>query len=101
MLKNSRTKTGGFMTWIKVVAWILVIVFAPEQIAWAIDYDWRSIWRTSTAQASNSATIPYAALKSAGFEKQIAFNIKESLGSLQRTQTQSLQFSNDVIIERA
>ncbi|MDD5618547.1 MAG: hypothetical protein PHG69_05580, partial [Candidatus Omnitrophica bacterium] len=105
MISQARTKTGGFKTWMKVVAFIVVAVFAPQQIAWAIDYDWHSIWRSTQVQTQATGAVagvlPYAALKQAGFEKQIAFNIKESLESLRKSDSLSIQFNNNVVVERA
>ena len=88
----------------RVVALIVVAVFAPQQIAWAVDYDWRSMWRASQPQTTVTAAagvLPRAYLKSAGFEKQIAFNVKESLESLRRSNSPAIQFSNNVVVERA
>ncbi|MDD5356115.1 MAG: cysteine peptidase family C39 domain-containing protein, partial [Candidatus Omnitrophica bacterium] len=105
MISQARTKTGGFKTWMRVVALVLVVVFVPQQVAWAVDYDWRSIWRNSQPQAAGSssaalAALPYSAIKSAGFEKQIAFNIKESLDSLRRSGSLSIQFNNNIVVGR-
>ncbi|MFH1622315.1 MAG: cysteine peptidase family C39 domain-containing protein, partial [Candidatus Omnitrophota bacterium] len=104
MISQARTKTGGFKTWIRVVALIVVVIFAPQQIAWAIDYDWHTIWRTqaqsSAAYGAPVMTLPYSALKAAGFEKQIAFNIKESLESLRKSNVQRVQFTDDVVIDK-
>ena len=35
---------SNFKTWIRVVAFILVSVFLPEQVAQAVEYDWLVIW---------------------------------------------------------
>ncbi|MFC1754712.1 hypothetical protein ACFL96_15165, partial [Thermoproteota archaeon] len=106
MIQNARTQTGGFKTWMRVVAIIVLVIFAPQQIAWAIDYDWRTLWNMTTMQnqaagRSQAAVIPYAALKAAGFEKQIAFNIKESLESLLRSNAESVQFTDNIVVQRA
>ncbi|MDD5238021.1 MAG: cysteine peptidase family C39 domain-containing protein, partial [Candidatus Omnitrophica bacterium] len=36
---------SSFKTWIRVVAFIVVAVFLPEQVAQAVEYDWRVLWR--------------------------------------------------------
>ncbi|MDO8748233.1 MAG: cysteine peptidase family C39 domain-containing protein, partial [Candidatus Omnitrophota bacterium] len=41
---------SGFKTWIRVAAFIVVTVFLPEQVSWAIDFDWRVLW-PNTASA--------------------------------------------------
>ncbi len=35
---------SNFKSWIRVVAFIVVAVFLPEQVAQAVEYDWRVIW---------------------------------------------------------
>ena len=36
---------SGFKTWIRIVAFIVVAVFIPEQVAQAVEYDWRVLWQ--------------------------------------------------------
>ena len=35
---------SSFKAWIRVVAFIVVAVFLPEQAAQAVEYDWRVLW---------------------------------------------------------
>ncbi|MDD5281728.1 MAG: cysteine peptidase family C39 domain-containing protein, partial [Candidatus Omnitrophica bacterium] len=35
---------SSFKAWIRVVAFIVVAVFLPEQVAQAVEYDWRILW---------------------------------------------------------
>ncbi|MBU2221113.1 MAG: hypothetical protein KJ722_00710, partial [Candidatus Omnitrophica bacterium] len=35
---------SNFKSWIRVVAFIIVVVFLPEQAAQAVEYDWRVLW---------------------------------------------------------
>ena len=35
---------SSFKAWIRLVAFILVVVFVPEQAAQAAQYDWRILW---------------------------------------------------------
>ncbi|MCX5693772.1 MAG: cysteine peptidase family C39 domain-containing protein [Candidatus Omnitrophica bacterium] len=39
---------SNFKAWIRMVAFILVAVFLPEQVAQAVEYDWRVIWNKPT-----------------------------------------------------
>ncbi|MGD0337037.1 MAG: hypothetical protein ABSB18_08095, partial [Candidatus Omnitrophota bacterium] len=36
---------SSFKNWIRIVAFIVVAVFLPEQVAQAIEYDWRVLWQ--------------------------------------------------------
>ncbi|MDD5119843.1 MAG: cysteine peptidase family C39 domain-containing protein, partial [Candidatus Omnitrophica bacterium] len=40
---------SNFKTWIRVVAFILLAVFLPEQVAQAAEYDWSVIWNKPAA----------------------------------------------------
>ncbi len=40
---------SSFKTWLRVVAFIVVAVFLPEQFAQAMEYDWRVLWRQPNA----------------------------------------------------
>ncbi|MDO8661654.1 MAG: cysteine peptidase family C39 domain-containing protein, partial [Candidatus Omnitrophota bacterium] len=43
--KESKEKFhSSFKTWIRVVAFIVAAVFLPEQVAQAVEYDWRVLW---------------------------------------------------------
>ncbi|MFA5150754.1 MAG: cysteine peptidase family C39 domain-containing protein, partial [Candidatus Omnitrophota bacterium] len=35
---------SSFKAWIRVVAFVVVAVFLPEQVAQAVEYDWRVLW---------------------------------------------------------
>ena len=35
---------SSFKAWIRVVAFIIIAVFLPEQVAQAVEYDWRVLW---------------------------------------------------------
>ncbi len=39
---------SSFKAWVRVMALILVVVFLPEQVAQAAQYDWRVIWQRPT-----------------------------------------------------
>ena len=40
---------SSFKTWLRIVAFIVIAVFLPEQVAQAVEYDWRVIWRQPMA----------------------------------------------------
>ena len=40
---------SNFKSWIRVVAFIVIAVFLPEQVAQAVEYDWRVIAPKSDA----------------------------------------------------
>ena len=45
-IKEQRSQfKSGFKTWIRIVALIVVAVFLPEQVAQAVEYDWRVLWQ--------------------------------------------------------
>ena len=49
-MKNTKPEfKSGFKTWMRVVAFIVVAVFLPEQMAQAIEYDWRVLWQKPAA----------------------------------------------------
>ena len=49
---------SGFKAWIRVAAFIVVTVFLPEQVSWAIDFDWRVLWpNTASAMGLNTPAL--------------------------------------------
>ncbi|MCX5701159.1 MAG: cysteine peptidase family C39 domain-containing protein, partial [Candidatus Omnitrophica bacterium] len=47
---------SNFKTWLRVVAFIVIAVFLPEQVAQAVEYDWRVIWGKPAVSPSNMYT---------------------------------------------
>src|SRR3989338_4809659 len=48
---------SSFKRWIRVVAFMVVTVFLPEQVSWAIEQDWRVLWpQTASAMGLNTPT---------------------------------------------
>jgi hypothetical protein len=43
---------SSFKTWLRIVALIVVAVFLPEQVAQAVEYDWRVIWQRPAASSA-------------------------------------------------
>ncbi|MBU1125347.1 MAG: hypothetical protein KKC84_04925, partial [Candidatus Omnitrophica bacterium] len=44
---------SSFKSWVRVVAFLILVVFTPQQIAQAAEFDWRVIWRQPFAQPLN------------------------------------------------
>ncbi|MDD2731477.1 MAG: hypothetical protein PHW33_05150, partial [Candidatus Portnoybacteria bacterium] len=42
---------SSFKAWIRVVAFIVVAIFLPEQVAQAVEYDWRVLWNKPITSA--------------------------------------------------
>jgi len=40
---------SSFKSWIRIVAFIVVAVFLPEQVAQAVEYDWHVLWQKPQA----------------------------------------------------
>ncbi|MCK9431242.1 MAG: cysteine peptidase family C39 domain-containing protein, partial [Candidatus Omnitrophica bacterium] len=45
---------SSFKSWIRVVAFIIVAIFLPEQVAQAVEYDWRVIWNKPAVGATST-----------------------------------------------
>ncbi len=50
---------SSFKTWIRVVAFIVVAIFLPEQVAHAVEFDWRVLWNKPAIGGSNAFTPGY------------------------------------------
>ncbi|MDD5409510.1 MAG: cysteine peptidase family C39 domain-containing protein, partial [Candidatus Omnitrophica bacterium] len=48
---------SSFKAWIRVVAFIVVAVFLPEQVAQAVEYDWRVLWQKPGSLTSYSPNL--------------------------------------------
>ncbi|MBN2830864.1 MAG: hypothetical protein JXL82_01105, partial [Candidatus Omnitrophica bacterium] len=40
---------SSFKAWIRMVAFVVIVVFLPEQVAQAVEYDWRVFWNKPVA----------------------------------------------------
>ncbi|MDD2679228.1 MAG: diguanylate cyclase [Candidatus Omnitrophica bacterium] len=62
VVSKKESKEGfksSFKTWIRVVAFIVAAVFLPEQVAQAVEYDWRVLWhKPAIGLPSNNAFSP-------------------------------------------
>ncbi|MFH1442395.1 MAG: cysteine peptidase family C39 domain-containing protein, partial [Candidatus Omnitrophota bacterium] len=50
---------SSFSTWIRAVAFILVVVFVPEQAAQAVEYDWSVLWNRPAISPLNTLNPSY------------------------------------------
>ncbi|MCX5714224.1 MAG: cysteine peptidase family C39 domain-containing protein, partial [Candidatus Omnitrophica bacterium] len=49
---------SSFKAWIRVVAFIVIAVFLPEQAAQAVEYDWRVLWNKPAAGSLGNTFTP-------------------------------------------
>ncbi|MHB8154802.1 MAG: cysteine peptidase family C39 domain-containing protein, partial [Candidatus Omnitrophota bacterium] len=49
---------SSFKAWIRIVAFIVVAIFIPEQVAQAVEYDWRVLWQKPGAFTPYSPILP-------------------------------------------
>ncbi|MFA5096533.1 MAG: hypothetical protein WC478_04240, partial [Candidatus Omnitrophota bacterium] len=55
MIKKPKPQTedkkfhSSFKAWVRVVAFVVAAVFLPEQVAQAVEYDWRILWNKPAA----------------------------------------------------
>ncbi|TAM38401.1 hypothetical protein EPN54_04260, partial [bacterium] len=56
-LKEKDVFKSSFKAWIRVVAFIVVAVFLPEQAAQAVEYDWRVLWSKPGSLTSYSPNL--------------------------------------------
>ncbi|MFA5345665.1 MAG: cysteine peptidase family C39 domain-containing protein, partial [Candidatus Omnitrophota bacterium] len=57
--KSKEKFHSSFKAWIRVVAFIVAAVFLPEQVAQAVEYDWRVLWnKPAIGLSSNSVFSP-------------------------------------------
>ncbi|MCX5697071.1 MAG: cysteine peptidase family C39 domain-containing protein, partial [Candidatus Omnitrophica bacterium] len=85
---------SSFKTWLRVVAFIVVAVFLPEQVAQAVEYDARVLWHRPI---TNTAFTP-AALKNPNLQ-DIPLAIKNLLKEVSNKPVTSIKISPTVSIE--
>ena len=95
--KQPQTEDGfksGFKAWIRIVAFVIVAVFLPEQFAQAIEYDPRVLWRgakagilTPTSMVQNVPTM------------DIPLAVKAILTDLSGKQVSAIRFSSDLTVK--
>ncbi|MFZ2937295.1 MAG: hypothetical protein WA066_01140, partial [Candidatus Omnitrophota bacterium] len=85
---------SSFKAWIRVVAFIVVAVFLPEQIAQAVEYDWRVIWQKPTVA---SLYTPAYLKNSQQFDVPLA--IKNILKDVANKPVNAIKLSPEITIE--
>jgi len=65
---------SSFKRWIKIVAWIVILTFGPEQISWAVNYNPGVLWKSQAARY-----VDPSAPKAQQVSAQIAGNVENIL----------------------
>ncbi|MDD4953772.1 MAG: cysteine peptidase family C39 domain-containing protein, partial [Candidatus Omnitrophica bacterium] len=86
---------SSFKAWIRVVAFLVVAVFLPEQVAQAVEYDWRVIWQKPAAPLGAFAP---SYLKDAR-QMDIPLTIKNILKDIAGKPVNAIQISPTLSIE--
>jgi Xaa-Pro aminopeptidase len=72
--------------WVKAIAWLIVMTFLPEQVAWAVDYNWRGVLNARVSPLAQAAAVAGDPSVLAGSpqasDKVVADEIKEVLTQL-------------------
>ncbi|MDD4908046.1 MAG: cysteine peptidase family C39 domain-containing protein, partial [Candidatus Omnitrophica bacterium] len=84
---------SGFKAWIRVVAFVIVAVFLPEQFAQAIEYDPRVLWRGAKA----GMLTPTSMLQSVP-AMDIPLAVKTILTDLSGKQVNAVRFSSNLTV---
>ncbi|MFH1640462.1 MAG: cysteine peptidase family C39 domain-containing protein, partial [Candidatus Omnitrophota bacterium] len=91
MIKKEENKPR-FKTWLRAIALLIVVVFVPEQAAWAMGYDpsvlWAPRYYLGTGQAGYMANF-------------VAENVKRSLDYLANKPLNQVEIAPNLIIETA
>ncbi|MBU0547142.1 MAG: hypothetical protein KKH57_00055 [Candidatus Omnitrophica bacterium] len=83
---------SSFKAWIRVVAFVVVAVFLPEQVAQAVEYDWRVLWHKPAA-----GTIAPSYLKDLG-NIDIALAIRNILKDIANKPITAIKVSSNLTI---
>ncbi|MBI5873175.1 MAG: M24 family metallopeptidase [Candidatus Omnitrophica bacterium] len=98
--------------WIKAIAWLIVLTFLPEQVAWAVDYNWRGVLNGQGISAVTSAAVATDAsvlrknlsakdlVADEASDKVIAGAIKDALSQLVGKEATDIRLSDEVIVHR-
>src|SRR3989338_4019855 len=95
---------SSFKSWIRIVAFIIVAVFLPEQISWAIEYDWRALWpRAAQPLGPQLAANPYQTFSpnytQNASQIDIPLTIKKILEDIANKPINAVKLSNGTTIE--
>ncbi|MDD5020505.1 MAG: hypothetical protein PHS61_08855, partial [Candidatus Omnitrophica bacterium] len=92
--------------WVKAIAWLIVLTFLPEQVAWAVDYNLRGALNgavtplASAATVATDASVLQGVQKDAAVDRMIADSITSSLKSLVGKQATDIKLSRQVSVHR-
>ena len=89
--------------WIKAIAWLIVLTFLPEQVAWAVDYNWRGALNAGMSPVVRAASVAQGSSvlnQSLGSDKVIADGVKEALAQLVDKNATDIRLANDVTVHR-
>ncbi|MFH1397423.1 MAG: hypothetical protein ABIH27_02595, partial [Candidatus Omnitrophota bacterium] len=87
-LKNQATIEGPvfksrFKSWIRTVAFIVVAIFLPEQVAWAIEYNPAALWsHLNPLSALSSQSSAFSTPNPEVFNKAVAQSVHRFLKPL-------------------
>jgi hypothetical protein len=89
--------------WVKVVVWLVVLTFAPEQIAWAVDYNWRGMSSAGMTGSSPQASVAPGALlpsQDKAANEAIANTLKAALVQMVGQNATDIRLSRSVTVHR-
>jgi len=88
---------------VKFVAWVIIAVFLPEQVAWALDYNWRGALTAGTAVSSSQAAVArgdFMPFSDPRQDKMIADSLRDVLSQLIGKNATDIQISKQVAVHR-
>ncbi|MCX5701268.1 MAG: cysteine peptidase family C39 domain-containing protein [Candidatus Omnitrophica bacterium] len=89
---------SNFKTWLRVVAFIVIAVFLPEQVAQAVEYDWRVIWNKPVIGMPLGSTLPLSGIKNLQ-NLEIPQAVRNILKDIANKPVTSIKISDNLTIE--
>ena len=89
---------SSFKAWIRVVAFIVVVVFLPEQAAQAVEYDWRVLWGKPAMGMPMTGAFATAGLKNLQ-NIQIPQAVRDILKDVANKPVTSIRISDNLTID--
>ena len=89
--------------WVKAIAWLIVLTFLPEQVAWAVDYNWRGVLNAGVSPLAQSAAVaqdPSVLARSGVSDKVVADEIRDTLAQLVGQTATDIKLAPAVSIHR-
>ncbi|MBL7081377.1 MAG: hypothetical protein ISS44_02250, partial [Candidatus Omnitrophica bacterium] len=84
---------SSFKTWIRIVAFVIVAVFLPQQVAQAVEYDWRVLWQRPTTSTFNPSYLKDIT------SINIPLAIKRILTDISGKDVNAIKLSSNLILE--